>query len=101
MGEDIKLYNKVLLQFYEDNKINISLIKDFLDNKSYNEARDLIHKMKSSSGSIGATLLLNICNQFQNALESRNIEEIKKLNISFNIELENVLKAIASKLKIM
>lgn len=94
MGGDKMLYKKVLEQFYEENNNNISIAKDFLHNKRYNEVNDLIHKMKSGTGSIGATTLFNICNNFQEALKSEKIVDIKKIADIFYLELEIVLKSI-------
>lgn len=99
MGGDENLYISILEQFYEDNINNIFILKDFLNNGNYHDAKDLIHKMKSGTGSIGATKLFNISNDFQKVLEDQDLEKIITIGNSFYLEFDKLMETIKIKIE--
>ncbi|MDD4613490.1 MAG: Hpt domain-containing protein, partial [Synergistaceae bacterium] len=61
---------------------------------NYSEAAQIAHKVKSSSGSIGATQLFETARDLQHALEDGNEEVITELHDRFCSLMEKLLAEI-------
>ena len=63
--------------------------------QSFAEAAGIVHKIKSSSGSIGARALYQTCAKLQKALEEERTDEIGALRDAFDSLLNGLLKEIS------
>lgn len=95
MGGNVVLYNKVLTTFKEENIDTIHRLKTAIYDKNYYEALQIIHKLKSSSGSIGAKKVNESATALQKALNEQNensifqaFNEFHKLYIKMFDELQ-------------
>lgn len=57
IGNNQKLYFEVLQKFYEDTRISVEVVNKYILNMEYEEAKKLVHKIKGTSGNVGATYL--------------------------------------------
>jgi CheY-like chemotaxis protein len=94
MGNNKTLYERVLKAYFEENQeINISLTAA-IKNKCYEEAIQMVHKVKSSAGSIGAMQVFQIAMNLQKALEEPSEEEIARLYPQFIKAMDALLEDI-------
>ncbi|MCG2730866.1 MAG: response regulator, partial [Acetobacterium sp.] len=94
MGNNKARYESVLKAYFEENQeININLAAA-IKNKGYEEATQMVHKVKSSSGSIGAKQVFQIAMNLQEALEDRSEEEIARLYPQFIKAMDALLADI-------
>ncbi len=69
LGNDEKLYETVLREYLRENGRTAGLLEKAIDEKRYSDAAEMLHKLKSSTGSIGATELYNRAVRLQHALK--------------------------------
>lgn len=84
MGNDSVLYRQVLKEYLNENKYLLDKLNIALTQKRYLEAAHILHKVKSSSGSIGATVVYNLSTKLQEALDNQNEDDILFLQIKFS-----------------
>ncbi len=77
LGNNQALYYEVLRTFYEENQNYLNDLKGLMDQKAYQEASKLVHKIKGSCGSIGAERLYQQTVLFQKILSELKEEEIQ------------------------
>ncbi len=90
VGGNKDLYNTILNLFIEESKDTIALLNESIEKSDYEQAKQIVHKVKGSSGTIGATLLYETCIEFQKALAETNLEFIKHYHPIFNNQLNNL-----------
>lgn len=95
MGNNAALYQQVLDVYYRENQNTLPDLTQAIEEKRYSDAALFIHKLKSSSGSIGAKSLYEIAKKLQKALENSNEQEIDYLFKDFERQLEKLLDEIA------
>ncbi|MFA6783229.1 MAG: transporter substrate-binding domain-containing protein, partial [Sedimentibacter sp.] len=76
MGGDKEIYLQVIEEYYMENKYILDKLLLAVSEKRYDDAAQIVHKVKSSSGSIGAKELYNLSIKLQKALEDENEIEI-------------------------
>jgi len=98
-GGDTGLYRIILQEYYNENNPVAAELKEKIDIKDYHGAAKIIHKIKSSTGSIGAKSLYESAVKLQNYLHAGDESNILKEHEIFQqrlhnllIELENILK---------
>ncbi|MCR3955305.1 MAG: transporter substrate-binding domain-containing protein [Gudongella sp.] len=94
MGGNKELYLQVLRQYKDENLDTPGQISQLVSLERYKEAANLVHKLKSSSGSIGADSLYEISIRFQRALEKGHMESIEGLHVEFKGVLVGTLEEI-------
>lgn len=94
MGNNQDLYNQVLIEYRDENQDTIERFNVFIDEKRYADAVQIIHKVKSSSGSIGAKPLYDVAKSLQKALEEEREADIPPLKERFVELLEKLLKEL-------
>ena len=99
MGGSSDLYHKVLGQYRDENMETLSLFNDMINSEDYREAAGLMHKLKSSSATIGATRLYDLAKDLQRALEEEKVEIVERIGNEFSLVFENVMKEIDKRLK--
>lgn len=79
IGGNKELYNKVLKQYEQDNLGISELIRTAVEKDQFDEAVQLVHKLKSSSGNIGAKNLYQISCELQKALTDKDSTKIAEV----------------------
>jgi HPt (histidine-containing phosphotransfer) domain-containing protein len=69
LGGNATLYSMVLKEFFKENIFLIQTIGAQIERGDYQEAAKTAHKVKGSSGSIGAKQLRDTASELQRALE--------------------------------
>ena len=91
MGGDIELYKQVLEEYLNENKDTLDKLNANINEKRYADAAQIVHKIKSSSGSIGAKELYNLSIKLQKALDEGKWDDIIILNKKFSKVLVKLL----------
>jgi len=94
MGGNWELYQQVLNEFVKENRDVVDKLKHAIDEKRYGDAIQIVHKVKSSSGSIGAKPLYEVSIALQKALNEQNEEEILFLQEKFSRYISKLLEEI-------
>lgn len=84
MGGNEELYNQVLIEYRNENQDTLGSLKAALFEKRYADAVQIVHKVKSSSGSIGAKSLHDVAASLQKAINEEKENEIVPLQDQFS-----------------
>jgi two-component system sensor histidine kinase/response regulator len=98
MGGAAEAYQQVLREYYNENRGTLNRLSLAVDEKRYAEAAQIVHKMKSSSGSIGAKSLHELSNKLQKALENEREAEATLLIKDFSVLFQRALQEIEAML---
>jgi CheY-like chemotaxis protein len=98
VGNNKDLYLTILNLFMEESKNIMDNLQHELDKNDYEQAKHIVHKIKGSAGTIGATMLYETCIVFQKALSDKNDDLIKKYHPVFNKQLNDLHSNINKKL---
>lgn len=96
MGGNADIYNRILGNYYNENQDTLNELSRAIDEKRFSDAAQIIHKVKSSSGSIGARPLYELSGRFQSALEEQNEAEIALYRRDFDRKLRALLEEISA-----
>ena len=94
IGGDEAVYRLVLDAFAEENQSVGVELKRVIAAKDFDSAIQIVHKIKSSSGSIGAGGLHDTAAELQQALKERDGDAISRLHELFQQQLSQLLRAI-------
>ncbi|MDD3214123.1 MAG: transporter substrate-binding domain-containing protein [Eubacteriales bacterium] len=94
LGMDAELYRQVINEYYGENLDTVEKLNRAIGEARYADAADIVHKVKSSSGSIGAKALYEQAVRLQRALEEKKKSEIDPLGGQFIAMLNRVLMEI-------
>lgn len=98
VGGNPQVFKLILGEFLKENVSLESDINGAIESGSYAEAAQLVHKVKGSSGSIGAKALYNTAVSFQKALKDEDKPGIASLHAQFVRKLVKLLEAIKEEL---
>lgn len=84
----------MLKEYRNENQDTLARIEAAIREKRYADAAQIAHKIKSSSGSIGAKLLQDTAASLQRALKEERENEIAALHDSFSKLLGKLLEEI-------
>lgn len=93
------LYKELLNEYYKENRDVSNQLSLAVNEKRYDDAVQIVHKMKGSSGSIGAKYLYNLAINLQKVLTVRDEAEIVFLTKEFLDVLQRLLEEITGALK--
>ncbi len=79
MGGNESLYKQVQVVFLEENSDTVKRMEEYIEQNAYKEASELVHKVKSSAGSLGSEQVRITANILQEALVSNDDKSIPKL----------------------
>ncbi len=96
LGGNKDMYLLVLKEYAEENQNTSLKLNRSIEQAQYKEAIEIVHKIKSSSGSIGAKALYETAMNLQKALTEEDINQIEPLKIAFNELLGQVLIEIST-----
>ncbi len=94
MGGNLELYHRVLEEYRKENKDTLERLEAAIDEKRYEDAIQIVHKVKGSSGSIGAKLLQDAAESLQEALIKEKEDEIILLHERFSKLLRKLLEEL-------
>lgn len=94
MGDNLDLYHQVLKEYHKENHDTLDRLEVAVGEKRYDDAIQILHKVKSSSGSIGAKLLEDVAMSLQKVLQEEKEDEILALQESFSKILRNLLEEL-------
>jgi PAS domain S-box-containing protein len=94
VNNNAKLYQKILLNFYDSNTNIIEQIKQAYKTNNEELALRLVHTIKGVSGNIGANNLHISTKELEDALKNKNYTSLEELLRLYSIELNKVLDSI-------
>jgi signal transduction histidine kinase/CheY-like chemotaxis protein/HPt (histidine-containing phosphotransfer) domain-containing protein len=94
IGGNEAVYRLVLDAFAEENQTVGAELNRVIAAKDYDLAVQIVHKIKSSSGSIGAAGLHDTAAELQKALQEREETTVSRLHDSFQTQLAQLLREI-------
>ncbi len=94
MGDNLQLYEDVLKEYYKENKDTLDSLKAAVSERRYADAMQIVHKVKSTSGSIGAKSLYDVSILFQRALNEEEEDEINQLYDRYSKLFRKLLEEI-------
>ena len=94
LGNDEKLYDAVLKEYLNENKGTPAALELAISEKRYSEADEIVHKIKSSTGSIGATSLYMAAVSLGQALKENDEARIPVLKNEFISLLTQLLSQL-------
>ena len=94
IGGSEELYHQVLDEYRKENRDTLKRLEAAVREKRYDDAVQIVHKVKSSSGSIGAKPLYDTAVSLQKALSQGNEDEIVQLQDRFSKQLGKLLAEI-------
>lgn len=94
MGGNAGIYRQVLAEYYKENKDTLDKLSYAIDEKRYADAAQIVHKVKSSSGSIGAQSLYELAVKLQKAIGDRNEGDIDLLQKDFDHDFRKLLEEV-------
>ncbi len=90
------MYSMILKEYFEENQGTAKHLNQALEENNVEEALQIIHKLKSSSGSIGAKRLYETATLLQEVLKGKDSSEIQPLKVSFSEMIEQILEEIGN-----
>jgi two-component system, sensor histidine kinase and response regulator len=97
LGLDQKIFTAIVLEFLKENEQTGQLLQGQVDAGAYAEAALTVHKVKSSSGSIGAKDLTECSEKLQKALKANDTVAIREEHARFQMLMKSVLSEIQKK----
>ncbi len=93
-GDDVELRNAILQEFASSADPYLDELKGALDIQSAEGVKNLAHKLKSSSRTVGAEPLAIICESLQQVAPSKEWDHIQGLSVQLREALNEVLVCI-------
>jgi len=94
VGMQQEVYLTILREYRNENLKTEKTLQHALETGAYDVASGIVHKMKSSTGSIGAKPLYDLAVNYQRALSEGNQKEIDSMTSEFMGMLEKLLDEI-------
>ncbi len=98
LGNNTELYLMVLDEYYRENKDVLPLLNSSINERRYLDAIQIVHKIKGSSGNIGAKRFFKIASELQHSLAAEDETEIFKLHEQFQQIFCQLFEEIARKI---
>lgn len=95
MGGNEMVYRKVLNEYYIENQKTLDHLSMAIAQQRYTDAGQVVHKVKSSSGSIGAKSVYDLSTKLQKALEEVDESHIALLLKDFTLVFRKLLEEIS------
>ncbi|MHC1787854.1 MAG: transporter substrate-binding domain-containing protein [Christensenellales bacterium] len=98
LGIDEKLYSSIVREYLKENEETGQTLQQQLDASNFSQAALTVHKIKSSSGSIGARKLADCAARLQKALQAGEGEAAREESARFQQLLSETLGEIRARL---
>lgn len=96
MGGSEILLKQVIALFVEENSSVWEHLNEVMLKQNYVEAAEIVHKIKSSAGSIGSEVVRRTANILQIAFEDEHGDDILKYSQKFQLEMRELLKVLSA-----
>ncbi|PKM84655.1 MAG: histidine kinase [Firmicutes bacterium HGW-Firmicutes-11] len=96
LGGDSTLYQLVLAEYLKENRETPRQLSEAIQSEQYGEAIKIVHKIKSSSGSIGAQSLYEAANELQKQLQVADVARIDESHHIFKAILLRLLEELSA-----
>lgn len=97
VGGNKELYHRILGLFLDECKDVNNHIDIALQQEDYEHAKQIVHKLKGSSGTIGATPLYETAILYQKALSDRDLDLIQEYHPIFIEQVDELIDFIRNK----
>ncbi|MEA4873721.1 MAG: transporter substrate-binding domain-containing protein [Synergistaceae bacterium] len=94
LGNNEELYDAVLKEYLKENKETAMILEQAISEKRYSDAAGIVHKIKSSTGSIGATALYSAAVSLGQALKENDEARIAGQKDEFVLMLTELLNLL-------
>ncbi len=94
IGNNRELYSMILEEYCHENQNVLVDLKPMIAERNYKDAIQIVHKIKSSTGNIGAKALFESASRFQEALKSEKEEDVIAMHEKFEIDLNMLMVRI-------
>lgn len=94
LGGNKEAYKEVIYEYFVENQDTNEKLAEMINQKDYETAIQIVHKVKSSSSSIGSNKLYNISKRLQIALKDEDENAIIKESEEFFSTLKEVMLII-------
>lgn len=94
-SNNYKLYDKILTKFHQEYINSDTYIDQLINNRDISLIKDFIHKLKSTSGSIGAFDLFSIVDEYDSRLYDSKLDFDTYILSQIQISLSQVVQEIA------
>ena len=94
LGLDQSIYQEILQEYFKENVHTAQLLQSQINTADYAAARQTVHKLKSSSGSIGARRIAKAASDLQHSLEVQDVSLIQEQNVLLQMLLHRALAEI-------
>ncbi|MDY0064527.1 MAG: transporter substrate-binding domain-containing protein [Bacilli bacterium] len=98
LGANPSLYNQVLQLYYTENQAFLEQLEPLINNKDYQAAAKSVHKLKSSTGSIGAKAVYEQLVLLQQQLQAEQEEDIMQSLAIFKTSFKQLIEEIKKNL---
>lgn len=88
------IYLQILQEYLEENSQLLEQLEEIISNKEYEKGKQIVHKVKSSSGSIGAQGLYETAIVLQGAFSNHEDEKITETYQKFSYLVHDLLDEI-------
>lgn len=94
MGGSESLYDEIVQIFLLENVNTLNQLADAIERGDHITGRDIMHKVKSSSASLGSESVSSIARSLQEAFESNNEEQIQLLRTRFESSFNDLMMTL-------
>lgn len=94
LGDNADLYVLVVQEYYKENQTTYTALEKAIETKAYTEARQILHKIKGSTGGIGADIVVTHISALQKAITENDESQIKQQLKAFKAVFAEALKFI-------
>ncbi len=94
IGGSEEIYRMVLAEYRDENISVASELQDRMHAKDYGQAIQIVHKIKGTSGSIGAKRLYEAAARLQKALQAQDEKEASNDHMVFDALLQKLMEEI-------
>jgi two-component system, sensor histidine kinase and response regulator len=101
IGGSEEIYRMVLAEYRDENSSVVPALQERMQAKDYAQAVQIVHKIKGTSGSIGARRLFDAAVQLQKSLQSQDEKEASNDHIVFDQLLQKLMEEIDAYLNVM
>jgi signal transduction histidine kinase/DNA-binding response OmpR family regulator len=101
IGGNEEIYRMVLQEYRDENNSVALELQERMQAKDYSQAVQIVHKIKGTSGSIGAKRLFDAASQLQKSLQSQDEKEASNNHIVFDKLLQKLMEEIDAYLNVM
>lgn len=95
MWDNPDIYRQVLNEYFKENQDTLKKLSHSIREKRYADSIQIVHKVKSSSGSIGAKTLYELAKKLQKALNDRDEDDIAFMYKDFEWMFTKLLEEIS------